>query len=159
MISSGSLAWNFERNVSYLRNHLKDLTQADSLVQPPTEGNCVNWIVGHIVCYRNYALVSCGLKPVVAEKVAKRYARESPPVLGKAGDVAHLADLQEALWRSQEALITYINAMTPQQAAEVVSASDFTMPRAELLTSFMRHESYHTGQLEWLRGWALHART
>jgi DinB superfamily len=158
MISSASLTWNFERNASYLRTHLTDLTHADSLVQPPTEGNCINWIVGHIVCYRNYALTCCGLTPVVAEKMAKRYARESAPVLGKAGDVAHLADLQAAFERSQEQLTTYLNAMTPQQAATEVSAADFTMPRAELLLSFMRHESYHAGQLEWLRGWVLQAR-
>lgn len=49
--------------------------------------------------------------------------------------------------------------MTPAQAAEVVTAAGFTMPRAALLISFMRHESYHAGQLELLREIALAART
>ena len=48
--------------------------------------------------------------------------------------------------------------MTQDQASELVSAADFTMPRGELLTSFMRHESYHAGQLELLRELALAAR-
>ena len=158
MISGENLIWNFERNASYLRTHLADLTHADSLVQPPVNGNCINWIVGHLVCYRNFALEICGLPLVVSTAVANRYERGSMPVTGAAADVAAFERLVEAYWHSHEELLTYLRTMTQNQASELVSAADFTMPRGELLTSFMRHESYHAGQLELLRELALAAR-
>lgn len=159
MITGENLAWNFERNASYVRSHLADLTQTDALVQPPVSGNCINWILGHIVCYRTYALAICGLTPVISTALAQRYARDSAPVLGPAADIADLATLLAAYWASHEQLLAYWQGMTPAQAAEVVTAAGFTMPRAALLTSFMRHESYHAGQLELLREIALAART
>ncbi|MCE7983719.1 MAG: DinB family protein [Caldilinea sp. CFX5] len=158
MISGENLVWNFERNASYLRTHLADLTHADSLVQPPVNGNCINWIVGHIVCYRNLALGICDLPLVVSPTVAERYERGSAPVIGAATDVAPFDTLVQAYWRSQEQLIAYLRTMTAEQAGVVVSAGDFTMPRSELLTSFMRHESYHAGQLELLRELVMAAR-
>jgi len=158
MISGENLTWNFERNASYLRTHLADLTHADSLVQPPVNGNCINWVVGHIVCYRNLALGICELPLVVDPTVADRYDRGSAPVTGAAADVTPLATLVQAYWTSHEQLLAYLHAMNQEQANEVVSAGGFTMPRSELLTSFMRHESYHAGQLELLRELAIAAR-
>lgn len=158
MITGENLAWNFERNASYIRSHLADLTHADSLVQPPAKGNCINWILGHIVCYRTYALAVCRLAAVLSDAVAQRYARDSAPVTGAAADVAEIDTLLAAYWQSHEQLLAYWQSMTPAQAAEIVTAAGFTMPRAELLTSFMRHESYHAGQLELLRELALAAR-
>ena len=158
MITGENLAWNFERDASYVRGHLESLTHADSLVQPPAKGNCINWILGHIVCYRTYALAMCDLAPVISAEVVHRYARESAPVVGPADDVADFTTLLAAYGRSQEQLLAYLQTMTSSQAAETVTAAGFTMPRAELLTSFMRHESYHAGQLELLRELVLAAR-
>lgn len=158
MISGENLIWNFERNAGYLRTHLAGLTHADALVQPPVNGNCINWIVGHIVCYRNFAMASCGLPLVISSVVADRYERGSAPVTGAAPDVATLETLVQAYWTSHEHLLAYLHTMTQEQAGAIVSAADFTMPRAELLTSFMRHESYHAGQLELLRELAIAAR-
>lgn len=158
MITPESLLSNFERDASYLRDHLAGLTHADSLLQPPVRGNCINWILGHIVCYRSYALQICNLPPVIHDTVAHRYARESAPVTGEADDVANFAELVQAYWTGHEELVAYLRTMTPEQASETVTAAGFTLPRAELLTNFMRHESYHAGQFELLRELALAAR-
>lgn len=155
MINAANLLWNFERNASYVRDLLAGLTHTDSLVQPPAEGNCINWILGHIVCYRNYALVACELPPVVSEEVAQRYGRGSAAVTGDAEDVTNFAMLLTAYNQSHQQLTTYLETVAGDLLDEVVSAAGFTMPRGELLTSFMRHESYHAGQFEWLRTWAL----
>jgi uncharacterized damage-inducible protein DinB len=80
------------------------------------------------------------------------------PVTEAATDVAAFEMLVEAYWHSHEQLVAYLCTLTQEQASEVVSAADFTMPRSELLTSFMRHESYHAGQLELLRELALATR-
>ncbi|MBX3011122.1 MAG: DinB family protein [Caldilineaceae bacterium] len=158
MISGDSLAANFERNASYVRGYLEGLTQADSLVQPPVKGNCINWILGHIVCYRTYVQAICELPPVLDEAAAKRYARDSAPVTGPAADLTPIETLRAAYNASQQALLGYLQTLSPTQAAEVVTAAGFTLPRAELLTTFMRHESFHTGQFELLRELALAAK-
>ena len=158
MITGESLSWNFERNASYVHTLLAGLDQADSLLQPPVAGNCINWILGHIVCYRNYAMTVCGLEPVVAETVAQRYARDSAPVTGAGADVADFTQLVAAYNQSHEQLLAYLKSVDATTLGEVISAAGFTMGRGELLTSFMRHESYHAGQFELLRALALATR-
>lgn len=155
MISAENLLWNFNMDANYVRNLLADLTHHDSLLQPPVNGNCIHWILGHIVCYRNYAMAICGLPAIVEEAVAARYARGSAPVTGAAADVADFATLLAAYNHSHVQLTAYLTSATAEVLGEVVTAAGFTMPRGELLTSFMRHESYHAGQFEWLRDWVL----
>lgn len=155
MITGESLHWNFERNASYVHTLLAGLEHADSLVQPPVNGNCINWILGHIVCYRNYTMTVCGLEPVVTAEVADRYARDSAPVTGAGTDIADFAQLLAAYNQSHNQLLTYLKSVDEATLCEVISAAGFTMGRGELLTSFMRHESYHAGQFELLRALAL----
>ena len=55
--SYGSTHWLINRLVDGLSN-------ADSLVQPPFEANCLNWVVGHILAGRNEALSYLGAEPI-----------------------------------------------------------------------------------------------
>lgn len=158
MITAASIAWNFERNAIYYRQHLEDLTEADALVQPPVEGNCINWIMGHVICYRNHILHVLGQAPVLPEAALERYARGSAPVTGDGPGVLGLETLVRAYWTSQDTILKALPGLTQEQAGEVISEAGFELPRAELLVSFMRHESYHAGQLEWLRPWVIAAR-
>lgn len=157
MISGQNLCWNFERNASYVHTLLAGLDHRASLCQPPVEGNCINWILGHIVCYRNYAMTVCGLAPVLPEAAAQRYGRDSAPVTGAAADVVDFAQLLAAYTQSHEQLLAYLQQVDEATLGEVVTSAGFTMARGELLTSFMRHESYHAGQFELLRALALAA--
>ena len=156
MLTTTGYITNLERNASYLREHLNGLSHAHSLVQPPIEGNCINWVLGHIVCYRNYMHLVCGLPEAAPTAAVSRYARGSAPVTGEAPDVMRFEDLVAAYGSSQIAVIGALPALSAEDLAEVASAAGYTMPRGDLLTMFMRHESYHLGQFEWLRVWALH---
>lgn len=149
----------FTRNESYFQTHLNGLTHADALVQPPVTGNCILWIVGHIVHYRNYILEVLGAPPVLDLAAAQRFARGSAPVLSDEPNLTRLDTLVGAYNAAQTAIIVGIRAMTAAQAAEVVTQNNFVMPRADLVMSYMRHESYHLGQLELLREIALHHRS
>lgn len=155
MITNDSLIWNYNRNVTlYSKVYLADLTHAQSLAQPPIEGNCINWILGHIVAYRNYALKMCQLAPEVSDAVEQRYAKDSAPVLANGSDAVQFEVLRQAYFDGHDRLMAYVATMSAEQAAEIVSTAGFTLPRAEILTTFLRHETYHIGQLEWLRVWA-----
>jgi len=153
MISAEALVSAFGRNANYVHTHLKDLPQADALLQPPVNGNCIHWIVGHIVCYRNYILEALGQTAILPE--AKRFARGSAPVLGPEAGLPAFDTLVNAYDQAQDRIAAGIRGLTPEQAVEVISQLEFTMPRAELIMSYMRHESYHAGQLELLREIAL----
>ncbi|MCW1970153.1 MAG: DinB family protein [Anaerolineae bacterium] len=155
MITNDNLTWNYNRNMTiYAKVYLANLTHTQSLVQPPIEGNCVNWILGHIVAYRNYALKMCQLAPAVSDAIEQRYAKESAPVLADGSDAAQFEDLRQAYYDGHERLMAYVATMSAEQAAEILSVAGFTQARAEILTTFLRHESYHLGQLEWLHVWA-----
>lgn len=61
-----------------LRMNLSGLAHADSLIQPQPGGNCMNWVVGHLVrTYNNDLLPHLGQEPVLAADPLKRYERSS----------------------------------------------------------------------------------
>ncbi|GAB4555963.1 MAG: hypothetical protein OHK0023_27750 [Anaerolineae bacterium] len=149
MITGESLVTAFTRNADYIHTHLNGITHAESLIQPPAKGNCILWIVGHIVCYRNYILKALGLPPAMAEDAMKRFARDSAPVLGEEDGLPRLEQLMDAYDKSQAMIIEALRGMTHEQGSTPYGETG--TPRAEAVMSYMRHESYHAGQLELLR--------
>jgi hypothetical protein len=76
------------------------LTHEDSLIQPPFRGNCLNWVVGHILVGREPVLTYLGESLPWTEVVSNRYKRDSAPVTS-AEDALPLAQLLSALEESQ----------------------------------------------------------
>ena len=70
----------------------KDLTHEDSLLQLPFRGNCLNWVLGHMLSNRDAILGWLGEAPVGGERAA-RYRQESDPVTGLADDMVPLDEL------------------------------------------------------------------
>jgi hypothetical protein len=155
MITAEGLVTAFNRNASYMQMHLDGLTHTDAVLQPPVTGNCILWIVGHILCYRNYVHELLNLDLAISAAHAARFARGSEPVLHDDPALPRLETLYAAYQASQAALVPALRALPETTALAVVTQGDFTMPRAELLMSYMRHESYHVGQLELLHELAL----
>lgn len=158
MITAEGFVHAFTRTAYFMHNHTKDLTHADALVQPPAPGNCILWIVGHVACYRNHILRMLGEAPTLDDAHAARFVPNSAPVLGEEPGLARFEDLLAAYDRSQEPIFAALRTLPPDAAAEVITLGSQTMPRAELVMSLMRHESYHIGQLELLREIALQGR-
>src|SRR2546425_11776867 len=77
------------------------LTHEDSLIQPPFRGNCLNWIVGHILVGREPVLTYLGESLPWTEVVSNRYKRDSAPVTSSAEDALPVAQLLSALEESQ----------------------------------------------------------
>jgi hypothetical protein len=76
------------------------LTHEDSLIQPPFRGNCLNWVVGHILVGREPVLTYLGESLPWTEVVSNRYKRHSAAVTS-AEDALPLAQLLSALEESQ----------------------------------------------------------
>ncbi len=64
-----------------LHQQTQDLNQADTLIQPPSGGNCMNWVLGHALENQITILqLLDGESPIQPVDLA-RYQRESEPIL------------------------------------------------------------------------------
>lgn len=157
MFSTQSVIASFKRNLDQIRQLTEGMTHAQSLVQPPADWNCANWILGHIVCYRNLILSVLSQPPALDPEVAKRYPNGSAPVRGDEPGLGQFDDLLRALADAQDGIAQGLKAMTVEQLSEVIPTGFGPMPRDERLVMLLRHEAYHTGQLEFLRAFVAHS--
>ena len=144
MIAPELLAELFAINYRVIRRQVDGLTHEDSLLQLPFRGNCLNWVLGHIVATRNRALALLGEPPIWSEAEAARYATGSEPITSNA-DALPLEKILRDLDCSQERL-----------TAALRRATDLNIPQGEdtvgeQLAFLHFHEAYHTGQTEMLR--------
>ena len=58
-----------------LRHNVAGVSQEESLIPLHPGGNCLNWVVGHLVCIYNKTLRLVGQEPVMEESALKRYDR------------------------------------------------------------------------------------
>ena len=136
-----------------LHLNLKDVTHEESLVQPRPAGNCLNWVVGHIVASRDRLLPMLGEEPVLPPGVGARYGRGSQPVTDD-GQARPLAELIAALDRSQERILGVIGRLDAEKLAAPMEGTGLPgNPKNvfETLAMFQFHEAYHVGQSGVLR--------
>ena len=141
----------YARNLNLIQQMTGGFTHADSLVQPPAPGNCANWIVGHIAAYRNRILTILEEESTLDPQLAQRYARDSAPVLGEEPGLARFEMLIEAIVEAQPRIAMGLELLTSHHAERVVTYPPMTLTVAEWMISLLRHEAYHTGQLELLQ--------
>ena len=137
-----SLEVLFGANFHVIQVNTNGITQEESMVQPQPAGNCINWVLGHIVVHRNKILRLVGQPAVWNDDLAAPYDRGSVPMRDPMA-AQPLSKILEDLVRSQEILIGALGAM-----------SDEDMKRddaGEKLTWLSFHETYHAGQIGLLR--------
>lgn len=80
------------------------ISHEESLRSPQPGGNCLNWVLGHIVVHRNYILGLLAEPPVWTKEEADLYDRGSAPLT--ASSKAHpFPEILAALDRSQERML------------------------------------------------------
>jgi hypothetical protein len=151
VITAEDLAGIFARNVNILKRQVEGLSHQDSLLQPPFQGNCLNWVLGHIASYRSGIVELLGEKPVMTPEQAKRYAAGSAPVLADGPDVVKLETLIGMIEQAQEGISAGLKRATPADLARQIQTRAGPTPLAVRLVSLLSHESYHSGQPELLR--------
>jgi uncharacterized damage-inducible protein DinB len=133
-----------------IRMQTDGLSNKDSLLQPPFRGNCLNWVLGHILEGRNTALTLLGESPIWDKEKVSRYGRGSEAIT-QGEQALPLDRLLEDLDRSQERIAAALKRTTPQALATDVPFRGSQRPLGQALASQHWHETYHTGQLELLR--------
>lgn len=129
----------------------KDLSQDDLLIQPQPGGNCMLWVLGHIVNSMGEVVSELGgLVPAVATTY-DRFASGSEPGLGYEKDLPGLEKIKEDFSALSNTAIQTLDEKSEAFFAEEASHGQ-TNGGSLLFSAF--HLSYHIGQLEYLRNLA-----
>jgi hypothetical protein len=137
-----------EANYGIIKRQVEGLTHEDSLLQLPFRGNCLNWVVGHIVMARGRMLKLMQLDPVLTPEQAQLYETGSNPITD-GGVALRFESLLECLDAAHQQLIAALRASSVEDLGALIPDSERTV--GEQLRGLAWHETYHTGQTEILR--------
>ena len=149
MTGSERMIQLYERTHWVIVKQTGGLTHADSLKQLPFRGNCLNWVLGHILVYRDKVLELLGEKPILDESETDTYKRESLPITASDSAI-NLEILLKRLEESQEGILAALKKVTSDTLDKKVDEAKEQTVR-ERIEFLQWHETYHIGQLEILR--------
>ena len=146
-----------ETQLSFIRfsigKNLEGVTHEDSLKASADGGNCMNWVLGHIVVARTGMLALFGGAPTLDEDQRALYARQSKPI-GPGSDCVPFDELERAFDTSQSLLIEQLQAADDALWSTKVPGlfdPDKREPCGVQLATLVFHEAYHAGQLGTIR--------
>ena len=145
-----ALAQAFRLTHQIIKLQTNGLSHADSVLQPPFRGNCLNWVVGHIIEGRDSALNLMGEAPLLDHERADFYRTGSEPITS-AEQAVPLEDLLQVLELSQQQIEATLERTTPDQRGRSVQFRGSERSLEQAIAGLHWHETYHTGQLELLR--------
>ena len=135
----------FRFNQMTLTRLLADVSQSESMTSP-TEGNCINFMLGHLLATRGTALKITGADPVWLAALTAPYARGQNSFPNGA---VPMTDLNGLVKTSFEEMIAALAAFEPRLSEPCTDK----MPHldsgtwADRIGSFACHEAYHIGQI------------
>ena len=152
------------RNQESLLSAIEGLTHSEMLLQLPGEGNCINWILGHIASYRDGMLVDSGLRQYMQADEIERYAGGSQPI--RPGDACvNSTRLSELIVVSFNDLIDWLehdtNGLSQNPAGNIKDSIGYSGVCSTLTEHFAQnigHESIHVGELNPLHELVLESR-
>jgi hypothetical protein len=152
MITLENVAAAYKRNLEIIKMQTEGLTHEQSLIQLPFRGNCLNWVVGHVLTNRCNILSLLGANDIRPNVDLDHYERESQPVTGDGDGVLPLEQLIKHLEDTQERL----EAVLEQESKRSLQRMSPYRDRPEQTVAFwifflFFHDSYHVGQTEILR--------
>lgn len=137
-----------------LLKQVEGLTHADSLIQPQPGGNCLNWVMGHLVGALVYTLDTLGgeLPPGLPDLA--HYGHDSEPVLCDGPGVVDFEELVDAYGLLTNAITERLAQMNEADFDEEIDTFIGKVRRGHAALFFFFHNTYHLGQLEQLRNLA-----
>jgi hypothetical protein len=135
-----------------VRLNVDGMTHEESLIQPTPGGNCLNWVVGHLVCIYDKTLPMLGQEPVMG-KALKRYDRGAPP-LQEPAEALQFGELITAWKEATRRIDTGLAGLTSEVLERPAPHSPGNDPKEtvrSLLTVTLFHQAYHAGQTGILR--------
>ena len=135
---------------------LDGLSHADSLLQPQPAGNCMNWVIGHLVVNLADILTTLGGELPADLPNLEHYGFGSEPILCEETGVLQLPVLLEAYAGLDTRITERLDQMTDADFDEKIDFFQGPNRRGYVAFFYFFHHSYHIGQLEQLRNLAGH---
>lgn len=152
-MNASDLVKMYEFSYGAINRNLDGLSHAESVVVPQPSGNCLNWVLGHMISARGLVLTLTGGAPVLTGEAAALYQRGSCP--DSTEKLLDLATLRGLLSDSQQQLIPALAVMSDEALARSVPEPYNRPPlTGSIVDAFARlhyHEGYHNGQIGLLR--------
>lgn len=129
------------------------ITQEESLIQPQPGGNCLNWVVGHLVCVYDQVLPLVGQTAVMGKDRLKQYDRGAPQLQDSAAAI-DLKDLMAAWDEAARRIDAGLQGLTLEKLDAPAPFSPANNPEEtvrSLLNVIFFHQAYHAGQTGLLR--------
>ncbi|HEU0051570.1 MAG TPA: DinB family protein [Longimicrobium sp.] len=136
-----------------LRINTEGVTHEESLRRPEPAGNCLNWVVGHLVWVYCNVLRELGQEPPLPAQELARYARGAAP-LTDAGEARDLGELLAAWDVASERVRAGLAGVSPEALDQPAPNSPTGNPDETirtLLSTVLFHQGYHVGQTGVLR--------
>jgi len=136
-----------------LKANAGDLSHEESLVQPKADGNCLNYVLGHMVAIRCHFLRGFGASAPWTSEEGAVYDRNAPPLTDPA-KARPLSEIWAALEQTTQGMTEVISKFTPAQLAQKAPFSPVDNPDetvGSLASAFVFHDAYHAGQTGLLR--------
>ncbi len=132
--------------------NVEGFSHEESLLQPSPAGNCLNWVMGHLLTIYERMLPYMGQKQVLEPDALKRYVRGSSSL-----DTTEALDFQALLAAWNEAndrMDIGLAGLTPEILDGPAPFSPSNNPNEtvrSLITTALFHQAYHAGQTGLLR--------
>ncbi len=122
---------------------LDGISHEDSLVHPPNGGNCINWLVGHMLLSRDDVFERLGIERVWTDSEATAVYDRGSALLTDSGKAVELHVLLDLFNQTQPRLLEAMENLNK------MPSEDGKMEEAVAFYNF--HEAYHLGQIAILR--------
>lgn len=126
------------------------LSQKDLMLQPQPGGNCMLWVLGHMVQSMKDIVMAIGATEPVGYEAYERFERTSEPLLEDEPGLPDLAKIREDF----TALSKLAAETLENQADSYFNEPGWNGTKGATILFFSFHMSYHAGQLEYLRNLA-----
>jgi len=140
---------NIENNL--IKMQTEGLTPEEALIQPQPSGNCMNWVLGHLLDNQIEQLELLGAGSPVSRSQLTVYQRDSEPLVGACPEALQLPELLEGLENVHDALVARLGQMSEADFEREVIFRDKAMTIGWRFLFMLFHYTYHLGQLELLR--------
>ena len=142
----------FQVTKMILGTNLDGITHEESLIGPARGGNCINWVVGHMVTAYNHLLEGIGGEGLWDATRQALYDRGSEPITAERA--VPIAELAADFATAHDRVVERIAALTRDELAAPAPFSPVSNPKetiGSLIGLLAFHQSYHTGQTGILR--------
>jgi hypothetical protein len=134
-----------------IQTQTEGLSQSDTLIDPQPGGNCMNWVLGHLLENQITLLGLLGGESPIDPTGLEIYRRDSQRLIGTEDGILPLEYLLASHDNLHSALVTRLGEMNDADFAQEIQHGERTVTLGWRVLFLNFHFTYHLGQLELLR--------